>query len=202
MASDALIAVALESLAGMRHAQRCGPARAGASWPLCVLRRRPRMVGLGIGCDNTAKWLHEHDRGNVEFAPGQLVIIDEATLADTGTLDRLTGLAVTAGAKVLLVGDDAQLQSVDAGGAFSMLAEARGSDVPELTEIHRFTQECEKQATAGLRKGVVDVVGTYARHRRLQDTTDQMLDTAYAAWRDDTRRCQRIGEGPRRSLPR
>jgi conjugative relaxase-like TrwC/TraI family protein len=144
---------------------------------------------LGIACENTAKWLHEHDRGNAEFAPGQLVIIDEATLADTRTLDRLTGLAATAGAKVLLVGDDAQLQSVDAGGGFSMLAEARDSEIPQLTDIHRFTQEWEKPATLRLRRGEVEVVSTYARHGRLREgTTDQMLDAAYAAWRDDTRR--------------
>ena len=63
------------------------------------------------------------------------------------------------------------------------------ADVPELTEIHRFTQEWEKQATGGLRRGDVEVVGTYARHGRLREgTTDQMLDAAYAAWRDDTRR--------------
>ena len=41
----------------------------------------------------------------------------------------------------------------------------------------------------GLRRGEVEVVGTYARHHRLREgTTDQMLDAAYAAWRDDTRR--------------
>ena len=74
---------------------------------------------LGIGCENTAKWLHEFDRGRAQFRKGQLVIIDEATLAGTLTLDRLTALAAEAGAKVLLVGDWAQLQSVDAGGAFT-----------------------------------------------------------------------------------
>ena len=62
-------------------------------------------------------------------AKGQLVIIDEATLAGTLTLDRLTALAAEAGAKVLLVGDWAQLQSVDAGGAFALLASAR-ADTP------------------------------------------------------------------------
>ncbi len=144
---------------------------------------------LGIGCDNTAKWLHEHDRGNAEFTSGQLVIVDEATLADTRTLDRLTGLAATAGAKILLVGDDAQLQSVDAGGAFAMLVDALGSEVSELTEIYRFSHEWERQATTALRQGDVEVVGTYASHQRLREgTTDQMLDAAYAAWREDTRR--------------
>ena len=33
------------------------------------------------------------------------MIVDEATLAGTTTLDRITGIAAGAGAKVLLVGD-------------------------------------------------------------------------------------------------
>ena len=90
--------------------------------------------------------------GEPTFRKGQLVIIDEATLAGTLTLDRLTGLAADAGAKVLLVGDWAQLQSVDAGGAFPLLAEAR-DDTPELTEVHRFVNEWEKDASVDLRFG-------------------------------------------------
>ena len=53
---------------------------------------------------------------------------------------------------MLLVGDWAQLQSVDAGGAFPLLADAR-DDTPELTEIHRFTHEWEKAASLDLRFG-------------------------------------------------
>jgi conjugative relaxase-like TrwC/TraI family protein len=142
---------------------------------------------LGIACENTAKWLHEHQRGNTCFGPGQLVIIDEATLAGTRTLDRLTAIARAAEAKVLLVGDWAQLQSVDAGGAFSLLAATR-SDTPELTEIHRFIHEWEKTASLDLRDGHAEVIGAYARHDRLREgSTDQMLDAAYNAWRTDTR---------------
>lgn len=137
---------------------------------------------LGIGCENTAKWLHEHDRGRAQFHKGQLVIIDEATLAGTLTLDRLTALAAEAGAKVLLVGDWAQLQSVDAGGAFSLLASAR-PDTPELTEVHRFTHEWEKTASLDLRHGRAEVVGTYIANDRVHEgTTDDMMDAAYLAW--------------------
>ena len=77
------------------------------------------------------------------------MIIDEATLAGTLTLDRLTALAAEAGAKVLLVGDWAQLQAVDAGGAFPLLASAR-EDTPELVEVHRFVHEWEKAASLDL----------------------------------------------------
>jgi conjugative relaxase-like TrwC/TraI family protein len=144
---------------------------------------------LGIACENTAKWLHEHDRGRAQFRRGQLVIIDEATLAGTLALDRLTALAADAGAKVLLVGDWAQLQSVDAGGAFSLLVSARPG-TPELTEVHRFTHEWEKTASFDLRHGRAEVIGTYiARDRVHEGTTDEMMDAAYLAWASD------VGEG-------
>ncbi len=142
---------------------------------------------LGIECENTAKWLHEFDRGRAQFRKGQLVIIDEATLAGTLALDRLTGLAAEAGAKVLLVGDWAQLQSVDAGGAFTLLASAR-PDTPELTEVHRFTNEWEKTASLNLRFGRTEVIDTYVHHGRVREgTTDQMIDAAYLAWSADVR---------------
>lgn len=141
---------------------------------------------LGVACDNTAKWLYEHDHDRADYYAGQLVIVDESTLASTRTLDRITALAAEAGAKVLLVGDPAQLQSVDAGGAFSMLVEARGDDVPELSEVHRFTHEWERGASLALRRGAVEVVDTYAARDRVRGgTTDQMTDAAYAAWRTD-----------------
>lgn len=142
---------------------------------------------LGIGCENTAKWLHEYDRGRAQFEQGQLVIIDEATLAGTLALDRLTALAAEAGAKVLLVGDWAQLQSVEAGGAFTLLASAR-PDTPELTEVHRFNNEWEKTASLDLRFGRTEIIGTYVQHDRVREgTTDEMMDAAYLAWSDDVR---------------
>jgi hypothetical protein len=140
---------------------------------------------LGIGCENTAKWLHEHDRGRAQFQQGQLVIIDEATLAGTLALDRLAALAADAGAKVLLVGDWAQLQSIDAGGAFTLLASTR-PDTPELTEVHRFNNEWEKAGSLELRFGRTEVIGTYVQHDRVREgTTDEMTDVAYLAWSRD-----------------
>jgi ATP-dependent exoDNAse (exonuclease V) alpha subunit len=80
---------------------------------------------LGIPVENTAKWLTDHDLKGAVFRAGQLVIVDEASPAGTLTLDRIASLANQAGAKVLLVGDWAQLQAVDAGGGFNLLVADR-----------------------------------------------------------------------------
>ncbi|MDR2566358.1 MAG: relaxase domain-containing protein [Bifidobacteriaceae bacterium] len=142
---------------------------------------------LGIACENTARWLAEHDHLGRDFQPGQLVICDEASLAGTFTLDRITALAAQAGAKVLLVGDYAQLQAVDAGGAFTMLVADR-HDAPELTDIHRFRSEWEKPASLGLRHGRANVIDAYLQHGRVTEGDhDDVTEAAYLAWRDDAR---------------
>ncbi len=141
---------------------------------------------LQIPCDNTAKWIYDHCGGRTDFAPGQLVILDEATLASTRALDTITARAARVGAKVVLVGDPAQLQSVDAGGAFAMLVSARGEGAPRLTEVHRFAHDWEKTASLRLRDGDSAVIDQYVAHGRLREGRgDEMVDAAYAAWRHD-----------------
>ena len=141
---------------------------------------------LGIPTENTARWLALHDHTGLDFQTGQLVIIDEASLAGTFTLDRITGLANQVGAKVLLVGDWAQLQAVDAGGAFTMLVADR-ADPPELTDIHRFTNQWEKPASLLLRHGDLTAINQYEAHGRLAEgSLEQVTAQAYEAWRADT----------------
>ncbi|WP_446686071.1 MobF family relaxase [Microbacterium arthrosphaerae] len=143
---------------------------------------------LGIPTENTAKWWTNHLIHGDSFSAGQLVIVDEASLAGTLSLDRITRLAADAGAKVLLVGDHAQLQAVDAGGAFALLVHDR-DDVPELVDVHRFVHSWEKEASVQLRDGDVDVIDAYAEYGRLvEGDSDAMIDAAYAQWRDDVRR--------------
>ncbi|MET0929002.1 MAG: MobF family relaxase [Aeromicrobium sp.] len=140
---------------------------------------------LGIACENTAKWLHQHQHRRTAFTQGQLVIVDEATLAGTVTLDQLSAHAAEVGAKLLLVGDWAQLQSVEAGGAFAMLVQNR-SDVPELVDIHRFTHPWERAASLDLRRGRGEAADAYLSHDRVREgSTEEMIDAAYRAWRAD-----------------
>ena len=65
-----------------------------------------------------------------QLQAGQLVIVDEASLAGTFALDELVTAAADAGAKVLLVGDWAQLTAVDAGGMFRTLVADRDATPP------------------------------------------------------------------------
>ncbi len=140
---------------------------------------------LGIATENTAKWWQNHLVTGGGFSAGQLVILDEASLAGTLSLDRITALAASAGAKVLLVGDYAQLQSVDAGGAFGLLAHSR-DDVPELVDVHRFINVWEKTTSLDLRHGRTEAIDAYDEHARIVDgETETMVDAAYEAWRAD-----------------
>ena len=166
-----------------------GPAGAGKTTAMNALRRawekehgQGSVVGLapsssaahvlaedlGIATENTAKWWQSHLQADVGIQPGQLVIVDEASLAGTLSLDRIAQLAAQAGAKMLLVGDHAQLQAVDAGGAFGLLTHDR-DEVPELVDVHRFTHDWEKRASLDLRHGHTEVIDTYDAHDRIVD---------------------------------
>ncbi len=117
---------------------------------------------------------------------GQLVIVDEASLAGTFALDELAGAARQAGSKILLVGDGAQLGSVEAGGAFSLLVKDRGDLVAELTDVRRFTSEWEKAASIELRLGNKTAIDDYEAHGRITEGPREiLLDAIYTAWKND-----------------
>lgn len=206
LGDDQAAALAKVAVSGRVVDVLVGPAGAGKTTAMSALRRaweaehgRGSVVGLapsavaaqvladdlGIETDNTAKWWQNHLLHSTTFTRGQLVIIDEASLAGTLSLDRITHLAPEAGAKVLLVGDYAQLQSVDAGGAFALLVHDR-ADAPELVDVHRFTHTWERTASLDLRHGRTEAIDVYADHDRVRGgATEGMIDAAYKAWRRD-----------------
>lgn len=183
-----------------------GPAGSGKTTALRALHRawtaahgRDSVVGLApsaaaaevlgeslsIRAENTAKFLYEHDHDRWDLHPGQLVLLDEASLAGTLTLDRITSHADEAGAKVVLIGDWAQLSSVETGGAFGMLVRDRHRP-PALTDARRFIHQWEKTASLGLRHGQPAALNAYEEFGRLHDGgLETMLDEAYSAWQRD-----------------
>lgn len=208
LADDQIAALIAIAVSGRAVDVLVGPAGAGKTTAMNALRHAweaahgaGSVVGLapsaaaaqvlaedlGVTTENLAKWWHNHLDHGAAFHADQLVIVDEASLAGTLSLDRITALAVSAGAKVLLVGDYAQLQAVDASGAFSLLVHSR-ADAPELIEVHRFRHDWEKSASLGLRQGDPDSIDHYVTHDRVSGgTTESMVDAAYLAWRADAR---------------
>lgn len=140
---------------------------------------------LGVRAENTAKFLYEHHHGRWNLEAGQLVLVDESSLAGTLALDRIAEHAAEVGAKVVLIGDWAQLSAVETGGAFGMLVRHR-DQVPELTDVRRFANEWDKTASLGLRHGNTDALDEYQERGRLLDgDAETMLDAIYEAWRTD-----------------
>jgi conjugative relaxase-like TrwC/TraI family protein len=116
-----------------------------------------------------------------QLEPNQLLIVDEASLAGTLALAEITRQAAQAGAKVLLVGDHRQLSSVDAGGAFGLLATETGA--VELTSLWRFRHPWEAVATQQLRIGDTAAIDSYTAHDRLHEGPAEVMTTdAYQAW--------------------
>ena len=101
---------------------------------------------LGEALNSRADTLARH-----LLAPGRptvkerLWIVDEASLISTADASKLLGLAESHRARVLLVGDTAQLGSVEAGAAFTQLQGA-GMETARLTQILRQTNEHAKAA--------------------------------------------------------
>ena len=150
------------------------------------LARHPHP--LSGGARKLAEQLEAAQRAIEErrFQPGQLVVVDEASLAGTFALDELAAAAADAGAKVLLVGDWAQLSAVEAGGAFSLIVTDRGDLAPELVDVRRFHSEWEKTASVELRLSRDSAIDAYEAHGRvIGGERADMLDHLYQAWKAD-----------------
>ncbi len=146
-------------------------------------------TATGGPADTLAKWLHTHHntpavaRGPAALDGRTVVIVDEASMASTLDLDPLITAAARAGAKVVLVGDPAQIGVVNGpGGMLSALARA-GHGV-ELDQIHRFSQPWERQASLALRHGQADALSGYRTAGRLHPCRDgdATLDGVFAHW--------------------
>ena len=146
-------------------------------------------AATGESADTLAKWLHTHHR-TPTGAPGPsvldgrtVVIVDEASMASTLDLDPLITAAAQAGAKVVLVGDPAQIGVVNGPGGMLAALDRAGHGV-ELDRIHRFSQPWERQASLALRHGTPAALAAYRTAGRLHPCQDgdAALNGVFAHW--------------------
>jgi conjugative relaxase-like TrwC/TraI family protein len=116
--------------------------------------------------------------------PGDMLLVDEASMAGTFNLDRLTALADHVGAQVRLLGDDRQLGAVASGGILRLIAAEVGAT--ELRDLHRFTDPVFAAASLQLRTGESAGLDYFQDRGRLRGgSADAMKEAVYAGWRAD-----------------
>src|SRR5680860_756949 len=129
--------------------------------------------------DTLAKLTHSLITGDAPdwvagIGPHTLVVIDEAGMADTLSLDIAVQHVLERGGSVRLVGDDQQLAAIGAGGAL------------QLTELVRFTDPAEGAASLALREGKGEALGFYLDRDRVHvGDLATMTEDVFAAWQAD-----------------
>ena len=108
-------------------------------------------AGSGIASVTIAKLLGQLDDGALRLDERCVVVCDESGMVGTRTLDALSRHTAAAGAKLVLVGDTAQLPEIDAGGSFRALTEQLPT--ARLVENRRQIHEWERYALDDLRNG-------------------------------------------------
>jgi AAA domain/TrwC relaxase len=109
----------------------------------------------GLQATSVASLLAEFDRAAArgEAAPGRraVLVVDEAGMVDSRNLARLIDHAQEADAKLVLIGDPAQLGEIEAGGLFASIA-ARTEPIV-LDEVIRHRHELEREGAKLIREG-------------------------------------------------
>ena len=116
-----------------------------------------------------------------------VVMLDEAAMVDTAIMAKLTASAKAAGAKVILIGDDRQLSSVDRGGMYSVLKQRHGA--AELKEVRRQTKYDDRRAAELMAEG--NFHGALARYDakgavHWLRTQEEARDALVRAWARDS----------------
>ena len=143
---------------------------------------------LGIPTENLAKWWHDHLRNGTTFRSGQLVIVDEASLAGTLHLD-------TSRPRSLPVGERRSCSSAILRSSNPSRPAARSRCSSTIDPMPRSSLRCIASSTSGRRLRHWHCAtaiprrstSTLAHARVLEGSTEAMADAAYLAWRADAR---------------
>jgi conjugative relaxase-like TrwC/TraI family protein len=144
-------------------------------------------AGTGIrSCSLTALLADLRESGGLSAR--HVIVLDEASMVGTRPLDQLRSYVDGAGAKLVLLGDNRQLSSIDAGGALRSLSSELSEHVVTLSTNRRQAgsdQQWERDALVALRHGdVTPAVAAYVEHGRvtITETIDQARQRIVDDW--------------------
>jgi Ti-type conjugative transfer relaxase TraA len=119
--------------------------------------------GSGIVSRTIASLEQGWEQGRDALTPRDILVIDEAGMVGTRQLERVLSHASDAGAKVVLVGDPQQLQSIEAGAAFRSLHDRHGG--ARIGEVRRQRDAWQREAARDLATGRTDAaLAAYETH--------------------------------------
>lgn len=117
------------------------------------------------------------------------IIVDEAAMIDAHLYERLLLRAAEAGARVVLVGDDRQLSSIERGGIYSYLKKTCGFSL--LREVRRQNQAWAKEASLCFAEGrILDGIKPYHERGYITFHGDiaEAANALVRQWLEDQRR--------------
>lgn len=107
--------------------------------------------GSGIKSTSIHKLLFDLQKGRRQLTAKSVLVVDEAAMIGTRQLEDLLARVKAAKAKLVLVGDDRQLQAIDAGAPFASMAKRLGA--AEMDEIRRQKDEWAREAVHEFSRG-------------------------------------------------
>lgn len=202
-----------EQAAAYRHATGAGglalidgQAGTGKSYTMAAIRQAYEAAGHGvIGLAPTnavaedmrrdgfrrAATVHSElfalNNNRTSWGNRTVVMVDEAAMLDTRLMAMVASHARAAGAKLILVGDDRQLSSIERGGMFAALRQQYGAAA--LTEVTRQRKHDERRASSMMAEGNFhDALAMYDQKGAITwtRTQDQARRALVERWAADT----------------
>jgi conjugative relaxase-like TrwC/TraI family protein len=127
--------------------------------------------------------LWQLDNGRLSLDDRTVVVCDEAAMVGTRMLARLVRHCEARGARLILLGDAKQVQSIEAGGGFRSLSERLGEI--RLTEIRRQKEVWRREAVEDFGRGDArKALAAYLKRDQLHlpDTRDEAMTGIVSKW--------------------
>lgn len=150
---------------------------------LAAVAAKGLQEGAQIESATLHKTLLEIDRGNLKLTDKTVLVIDEAGMVGTRQMAQVIDEVAKSGAKLVLVGDEKQLQPIEHGAPFKAIGDRLGR--AELTDIKRQRDEWAREAVKDFATGRADkALAAFAERGQLvvADDKQQAMNALINDW--------------------